>query len=145
MMKLAPTSKRRRGSVMAEINMVPFTDVVLVLMIIFMVSASFVGASNALHVNLPSAQAADLLTKRQDVDIVVRPDGDVFLNGYRMAVADLRGTLKSMHAETPIDQVIVRADRSVRWERVVEVMDAAKQAGLVNIALPTQVAKPEGR
>ncbi|MBI3909855.1 MAG: biopolymer transporter ExbD [Armatimonadetes bacterium] len=144
-MMISHGGKKRRHSVMAEINITPFTDVVLVLMIIFMVSASFVGVSNALNVNLPTAKAAEPLQKKQDVDIVVQPSGHVLLNGNRIAVRDLAGTLKAMHRETPVDQVIVRADRSVVWERVVQVMDAAKQAGLVNIALPTEVAQPDRR
>lgn len=124
---------------MAEINMTPFTDVVLVLLIIFMVSASFVGAQNALNVNLPSAKAAEKVKDRQNLDVTITSNEKVHLNGTLISIDTLSDELRARHKKKPVDMVVVRADKVVRYDRVVKVMDAVKQAGIQNIAFPTKV------
>ncbi len=137
-----PHRRGRRGAasgVMAEINITPFTDVVLVLLIIFMVSASFMGTQNALSVNLPAARNATPLKERQNVDVTISKDNRVHLNGVMISTETPLGELQERNKQKPIDMVIVRADRVVPYEKVVKVMDAVKQAGIENIAFPTQI------
>jgi biopolymer transport protein ExbD len=124
---------------MAEINITPFTDVVLVLLIVFMVSASFlgVGNTNALNVNLPAARAAEAVPK-QDLDLTVRSDGSVYIGRDRIGLRDLPGALQARHRARPIDMVIIQADERVLYDRIVKVMDAVKLAGLDRIALATE-------
>jgi len=135
---IAPTGKAGRGQVMAEINITPFTDVVLVLLIIFMVSASFMGAQQSTKVNLPAAKAAEALRQKQEVDVTIAADQQVFLNGAPWNVEDLTRELKARHADRPIGMVVVSADRQVPYEEVLRVMDAVKQAGIESIAFPTR-------
>jgi biopolymer transport protein ExbD len=133
-------SRGRSGPrLMAEINITPFTDVVLVLLIVFMVSASFlgVGNTNALNVSLPAARAAEAVPK-QDLDVSVRKDGSVYIGRDRISLKDLPGAIQARHRAKPIDMVIVQADERVLYERIVQVMDAVKLAGLDRIALATR-------
>ena len=138
---IAAGRARRRGQVMAEINITPFTDVVLVILIIFMVSASFLGAQKALSVNLPSARSAEPVKNKQNVEVTVAADAKTYLNGDPWALDDLARELRSRNAKKPVDMVILRADHAVPYERVVGVMDIVKQAGIENVALPTKVQK----
>jgi biopolymer transport protein TolR len=132
--------RRGRGRpVMAEINITPFTDVVLVILIIFMVSASFMGAQKALSVNLPSARAAEPVKQKQNLDVTITGEGKLYLNGEVWSLDDMSRELKARNARKPVDMVIVRADRQVPYEKVVRVMDAVKTAGIENIAFPTKV------
>jgi biopolymer transport protein ExbD len=130
--------KAKRGQLMAEINITPFTDVVLVILIIFMVSASFMGAQKALEVNLPSAKNSADMKQKQNVDVTVSKEGKVYLNNDLMSISDLPAELNDRNKKKPVDMVIVRADKVVPYDKVVRVMDAVKQAGIENIAFPTQ-------
>src|SRR5437870_10242669 len=96
------------GKVMAEINITPFTDIVLVLLIIFMVSASFMGAQRALSVNLPSASKAEVVKEKQNVNVTITADQTVYLNGDRWSLDDMSKELQSRSQQKPIDMVIVR-------------------------------------
>lgn len=126
-----------RDRVMAEINITPFTDVVLVLLIVFMVSASFLGAGkNGLNVNLPAARAAEAQPK-QDLEITLRADNALYLGRDRISVRDLPAALKARRRVANIDMVIIQADQRVLYDRIVQVMDAVKLAGLEKIALAT--------
>jgi biopolymer transport protein ExbD len=129
--------RSRRSRVMAEINITPFTDVVLVLLIIFMVSASFLGVDRqGLSVNLPAATASEAVPQ-QDVTVTVRADSSVFLGRDRIALRDLPGALQTRARARPIAMVVIQADERVRYDRIVKVMDAVKLAGLEKIALAT--------
>ena len=127
------------GKVMAEINITPFTDIVLVLLIIFMVSASYMGAQRALSVNLPSSRAAEPVKDKQNLNVTITADQKVYLNGDVWSLDDMTRELESRNGRKPIDMVIVRADSTVPYEKVVRVMDSVKQAGIENIAFPTKV------
>ena len=129
---------KRRGQVMAEINITPFTDVVLVILIIFMVSASFMGAQKALNVNLPAAKNSEPLKPKQNLDVTISADQKIYLNGDLMSLEDMPAALRDKNTAEPVGMVIVRADKQVSYDRVVHVMDAVKQAGIENIAFPTQ-------
>ncbi len=134
-----------RDRVMAEINITPFTDVVLVLLIVFMVSASFLGAGkNGLNVNLPAARAAEAQPK-QDLEITLRADNALYLGRDRISVRDLPAALKARRKVANIDMVIIQADQRVLYDRIVQVMDAVKLAGLDKIALATATAAPRAR
>lgn len=126
-----------RDRVMAEINITPFTDVVLVLLIVFMVSASFLGTGkNGLNVNLPAARAAEAQPK-QDLEITLRADNALYLGHDRISIRDLSAALKARRRVASIDMVIIQADQRVLYDRIVQVMDAVKLAGLEKIALAT--------
>jgi biopolymer transport protein TolR len=134
------TRRGKRRAPMAEINITPFTDVVLVLLIIFMVSASFLGvnAKGALNVNLPSAKTTEAAQPGKEIEITVTRSNAVSINNNKVAVADLPGALNAIRQQSKIDLVIIKADEAVVYDRIVKVMDAVKLAGLDKIALATE-------
>ncbi len=135
----------RKSAPLAEINITPFTDVVLVLLIIFMVSASFLGvnAKGAMNVNLPSAKTTEPTLPGKEIEITVTKTRALSINGSPIAVADLPGALNAMRKHANIDLVIIKADQAVVYDRIVKVMDAVKLAGLDKIALATEL-EPNG-
>jgi biopolymer transport protein TolR len=139
----------KRAAPMAEINITPFTDVVLVLLVIFMVSASFIGVNNkgGMNVNLPSAKTTEPSQPGKELEITVTKNNAVAIDGNRVAVADLPGALNTLRKSTKVDLVIIQADQKVVYDRIVKVMDAVKLAGLDKIALATEleVEKPGKR
>ena len=137
----------KKNAPMAEINITPFTDVVLVLLIIFMVSASFMGvnAKGAMNVNLPSAKTTEAAQPGKEIEIIVKKSNAVSINGNPVAVADLTGALNRIRKQSKIDLVIIKADEAVVYDRIVKVMDAVKLAGLEKIALATEFEPAGGR
>lgn len=139
----------KRSAPLAEINITPFTDVVLVLLVIFMVSASFLGvnAKGGMNVNLPSAKSTEPTQPGKELEITVTKTNAVSIDGSRIAVSDLPGALNRLRKQSKVDLVIIKADEAVVYDRIVKVMDAVKLAGLDKIALATEVAPstPSGR
>jgi biopolymer transport protein TolR len=136
----------KKSAPLAEINITPFTDVVLVLLIIFMVSASFLGvnARSGMNVNLPSAKSTEPAQPGKEIEITVTKANAVAINGNRVAVADLPGALNALRRQSKVDLVIIKADEAVVYDRIVKVMDAVKLAGLEKIALATEF-EPAGQ
>jgi biopolymer transport protein ExbD len=131
--------KRRikRGEVMAEINITPFTDVVLVLLIIFMI-ATPVLLQPGIKVELPKAKAADSNTEK-NLTITVGTGGEVYLDDQRTELGRLRYEIATRLAENPGMAVIVKGDKTVAYEWIVKVIDAAKQSGAKKFALGVEL------
>ena len=131
----------RKNAPLAEINITPFTDVVLVLLVIFMVSASFLGvnAKGGMNVNLPSAKTTEPTLPGKEIEITVTKARVVAINGDQVAVADLPSRLNALRKQSNVDLVIIKADQAVVYDRIVKVMDAVKLAGLDKIALATEL------
>ena len=139
----AVTSRGRGRRTINEINMVPFIDVMLVLLIIFMVTAPLITPS---LIDLPSVGKAN---KQPDqvLQIVIAKDESLELknkdkttrlglNDIAMAVRQAQGT-----AEAGTSAVVISADRSVKYETVVKVMDTLQRAGVQRVGLSVQLAK----
>ena len=130
------------GAGFAEINITPLVDVVLVLLIIFMVTSQVIvsqgpggGVRSGLKVNLPRGGAADVRAKREDLSVAVLSDGRLVLAGTVVSTEELRAAFDKARAQSPETLVIVQADEGVPHGRVVEVMEAAKAAGLAQLAI----------
>lgn len=123
----------------AEINITPFTDVVLVLLIIFMVSSSaMVDAmrDGKLDVTLPSASTASSDEISADSLILgITSDGRMFVQGKAMAEDELKTMLSETRAKNPNTMVVVEADGELAHKRVVEVIDLLREAGLTNVGI----------
>jgi biopolymer transport protein TolR len=136
---VAHSSRRRRS--MSEINMVPFIDVMLVLLIIFMVSAPLITTG---IVDLPSvgkarqrAQHVIEIVVGADERLKVRVDqGDANTVGLNQLVARIKD-LQAGNADTP---VVIAADRNVKYEQVVKVMDVLQRAGVQRVGLAVKQA-----
>src|ERR1700722_14323300 len=132
---------RRRIRPMAEINVTPFVDVMLVLLIVFMVTAPLLTVG--VPVDLPKTRAQALSQDREPLSVSVRRDGVIFLQNTRVSADDLVPRLTAI-ASTGYDQrIFVRGDKSVDYGRVMEVMALISAAGFTHIGLVTDVAKPK--
>jgi biopolymer transport protein TolR len=122
---------------MAEINVTPMVDVMLVLLIIFMVTAPLLVAG--VPVNLPDARAKALDQDQKPVSISLDADGRLFVNDAEISTADLPDTLTGIAArgaDKP-PQIFLRADERLGYGRVMRVMGELNRAGLNRVALVT--------
>jgi len=114
-------------------NMVPFIDIMLVLLTIVLTTSSFI-ASGRIPVHLPQAQAA-LPDRDRSRRIEIDAQGSIFLDGHGITPQALRGALSALPKDTPI---LLRADRDVRLQRFVEVADVLQQLGFTRVAMQTR-------
>ena len=130
---------RRRAAVMAEINVTPMVDVMLVLLIIFMVSAPLLTVGVPL--DLPQTQAKSLDQDKNPLTLSVNLKGQVFLNDTEIAIDDLVPKLKAItEARAGLDErIFVRGDKKVDYGTVMKVMGRLSSAGFRRVALVTEV------
>ena len=122
---------------MSEINVSPLVDVMLVLLVIFILTAPLLASS--IQLELPRTDAAKSTQAPQSVTLVVDKTGAIFLNDQPIALAALQARLQQTATQNPDTEVQLRADAAVPYGRVVAVMGAAQTAGLMRIAF---VAEP---
>ncbi|HEX3944479.1 MAG TPA: protein TolR [Rhizomicrobium sp.] len=132
---------RRRGRIrpMSEINVTPFVDVMLVLLIVFMVTAPLLTVG--VPVDLPKTRAQALSQDREPLSISVRKDGRIYLQKLPVAEADLVPKLTAIAINGYDQRIFVRGDKSVDYGRVMEVMALISSAGFTHIGLVTDVAR----
>ncbi|NDD28024.1 MAG: biopolymer transporter ExbD [Proteobacteria bacterium] len=121
--------------VMAEINITPFTDVLLVLLIIFMIAAGAVMQNNY-GLNLPKAAKAGE-AQESNIIISITKESQIYVGSRNLEMNDLLPYLKRLKADKNTDRVIIMADGKVKYKQVISVMDLAKNAELTSIALAT--------
>lgn len=119
-----------------DINVTPLVDVALVLLIIFL-ATSYLIAQQSLKVELPRASKT-VPTEARTVAVVVRASGEILLDGRVLQPSELQPELEAMRRERPGLQVVVGADRQVVHGRVVDVMDAARMAGIERVAIAVE-------
>ena len=120
---------------LAEINMVPLIDVMLVLLIIFMVTAPLL--THAVKVDLPKASSTANLTKPDNVQLAIDAGSQVFWNGEAVNGEQFAERLKAAAAQQPQPELLVRAERTTPYEKVAQVMSEAAKQGLVRIGFVT--------
>ncbi|WP_396440670.1 biopolymer transporter ExbD [Limnohabitans sp.] len=136
----SPSSRSRGRRTISEINMVPFIDVMLVLLIIFMVTAPMISPS---MVDLPSVGKA---AKQPDqvVQVVIQKDERLELvsNGKTdsATLGSVAASVKRLVGDGTNTAVVISADRSVKYETVVKVMDSLQRAGIARVGLSVQLA-----
>lgn len=135
--------RRRRGGAarMSEINVTPFVDVMLVLLIIFMVAAPMLTVG--VPVELPRTSAGALPAEQEEpLSITLTADGTVLIMSSEIDPNDLIPRLRAVAAERRDNKVFLRADGSIPYERVVQVMGALNSGGFNNIGLVTEQGGP---
>ncbi|WP_321364477.1 protein TolR [uncultured Celeribacter sp.] len=133
--------RRRRPAAMSEINVTPFVDVMLVLLIIFMVAAPMMTVG--VPVELPETAATALPQEEQEpLTITLTADGQVLLMENETPEGDLVTKLQAIAAERNDDKIFLRADGSVPYERVAQVMGALNAGGFRSIGLVTEQGGP---
>ncbi len=141
--KSQPTKgrRRRRAQPMAEINVTPFVDVMLVLLIIFMVAAPMLTVG--VPVELPKTAANALAAEQEEpLTISMTADGGIAIQNTMIPADELVGKLRAIAAERSSDKVFLRADGAIPYEAVVQVMGALNAGGFSNIGLVTDVGGP---
>jgi biopolymer transport protein TolR len=122
---------------LAEINITPLVDVVLVLLVIFMLTAPVL--QSGIQVNVPKTRTVHEITQQRTV-VTVNKDQQVFLNDKPVNLNDLPTVLRGMNTDTTNQVIYLRADESVSFGVFAEVMDAVKESGITNVSIVTQPA-----
>lgn len=134
-------SRRSRAQPMAEINVTPFVDVMLVLLIIFMVAAPLLTVGVPVELPKTAAQALPAETE-EPLTVTLSADGVVRIQTTEVAREDLVGRLRAIATERSDDRVYLRADGSVPYEQVAQIMGALNAGGFASIGLVTDVGGP---
>ncbi len=121
---------------MAEINMVPLIDVMLVLLVIFIITAPLL--THAVKINLPRASSQPNHSKPDNIQLGIRAEGDVYWNGEKVDISTLEARMTAAAAIAPQPEVHIRADRSTEYRHVARVMAAAGRIGLSKIGFVTE-------
>lgn len=128
----------RRTAPMAEINIIPLVDVMLVLLIIFMVTTAFT-KDTELGLKLPRAASGQSAAQQnRDLTIGLTRAGALTADGQAVTEAQLAPLMRARLVSNPHVKVIIKGDGGVAYERVVKVMDIARQSGLTSVSLGTR-------
>ena len=121
---------------MSEINVTPFVDVMLVLLIIFMVTAPLLTVG--IKVDLPKVKATALTDIKDPIEITVNLEGDIYIGESKVEVENLIPRLNAITEQNTEARIYVRGDRVVAYGRIMEIMAIINSAGYVKVALITQ-------
>ena len=136
-------SRRKRRKLKSEINVVPYIDVMLVLLIIFMVTTPLLNLSVTADVELPQSSARALETKSDPLIVTVRADGQLALTLPKgqpkaMAAAELEAHLAGLVSQDKGLRVVVAADKTTAYQDLMAAMDALKRAKVEKVGLVTE-------
>jgi biopolymer transport protein ExbD len=120
---------------MAEINMIPLIDVMLVLLVIFIITAPLL--THSVKIDLPKASSNPTLTKPDNIQLAVQADGDIYWNGEHVDLATMNARMADAAKLKPQPEVHIRADATTQYQKVATVMSAAARAGLTRIGFIT--------
>ncbi len=121
----------------AEVNLTPMLDVVFIMLIFFIVTASFVKESG-IDVNRPSAATAERKEKG-NILVAISEDNQIWIDRRQVDPRALRANIERMHAENPNGAVVIQADEESKNGLLVLVMDAARMAGVKNVSIAAEV------
>jgi biopolymer transport protein TolR len=135
------TANGRTGSSLAEINITPLVDVVLVLLVIFMITAPVL--QSGIEVAVPKTRTVREITE-QRVVLTIDREGGIFLGDNPINIHDIPQKLRQPGADPSKQVIYLRADQRVTFGIFASVMDAVKQAGITNISIVTQPLEKAG-
>jgi biopolymer transport protein ExbD len=119
----------------AQIDLTPMLDVVFIMLIFFIVTASFIKEAGV-EVNRPEASTADP-AENVNILIAVTATDEVWMTGRRIDVRAVRANVERLHAENPKGAVVIQADNESTTKTVVAVLDASREAGVLDVSLST--------
>lgn len=128
--------------VIASINIIPFVDIVLVLLIIFMVTSTAI-VKAAIKVELPKAAAAGSEVS-STVNLVVTRERDIIIDGDQVSFEDAATRIRTLSKDRPDLQAVISADKALSYGDVVTVIDMVKQSGVLTFALNIERRAPAG-
>lgn len=127
----------RRQKPFTEINTAPFTDIILVLMAIFMVATPLVMQSN-IQVNLPSSSTGKPMKEARQISVMVTNEGMVYLDNKLILRKALKAEVASLHQADPGLEVILYSDKMVRFKDIVGLLDIFNELGIKNLNIATK-------
>ena len=128
--------RRKSGS---EVNLTPMLDVVFIMLIFFIVTASFVKESG-IEISRPGAATA-VRKEKGNILIAISANDQIWMNRRQVDPRALRANIERMHAENPQGAVIIQADKDAKTGLLVKVMDAARLAGIKSISIAADIVK----
>ena len=135
-------SSQRNGATIAQINVTPLVDVMLVLLVIFMVTAPII--QQGVQVNLPAARSNGIPGSEELLVVTVAKNGKTYLNDNVMTLGELGAKLRAIAKAQPNKQVYLRADQDVRYGLVMKTIAEIKQAGIERLGMVTRPPSEEG-
>ncbi len=129
--------QRKASAEEAEVDLTPMLDVVFIMLIFFIVTASFVKESG-IDVTKPDAATATL-KPRGNILVAITPSGQIWIDKRQVDVRALRANLERLHAENPQGAVVIQADTESKNGLLVAVMDAAKLAKIENVSIAAEI------
>jgi len=130
------------GHTMSEINMVPLIDVMLVLLVIFIITAPLI--SHSIKINVPQVSAEPVEQEPKVIDLAVNDQGQLFWNEQPVLLEDLTARLKQEAGEDPQPQLRIRADLNTRYEILAEIMGSARASGMKRVGFVTRPSEKSG-
>ncbi|WP_286266116.1 ExbD/TolR family protein [Thalassotalea atypica] len=121
-----------------EINMTPMLDVVFILLIFFIVTASFVKEAG-IEVNRPEAATA-VKKERANILVAISDKGEIWINKRRVDVRAVQANIERLKAENPQGTVVIQADKKATTDILIKVMDSARAAGVFDVSIAAQEA-----
>ncbi|WP_028079330.1 ExbD/TolR family protein [Solimonas soli] len=128
-------SGNRSSTPMAEINVIPLVDIMLVLLVIFIITAPLL--TNAVKIDLPKASSEANASKAETVQLAIDADGQLYWDGEKLDRAAVLERLRAAGQKEPAPELHLHADRNTRYEVIAEVMSEAGKAGLTKIGFVT--------
>lgn len=125
-----------QNSTNAEINMVPLIDVMLVLLVIFLITAPLL--THSISVQLPQASAQAVEQEKKYLDLAITIEGELYLDNEKVELEDLTAVLQPYSLESPQPEIRIRADQETRYELLAQVMSRAKASGLARLGFVTR-------
>jgi len=119
-----------------EINITPMLDVVFIMLIFFIVTASFIKESG-IEVDRPSAVTA-VVKEKGNILVAITASGEIWVDRRQVDPRALRANIERLHAENPQGSVVIQADKNSTTEMLIQVMDSARQAGVYNVSIAAQ-------
>jgi biopolymer transport protein TolR len=135
-------SSQREGTTIAQINVTPLVDVMLVLLVIFMVTAPII--QQGVQVNLPQVRTDAIPGSEQPLVVTVAKNGKIYLNDNPVSLAELGQKLRAIKKLKADKQVNLRADQEVRYGTVMKTIAEIKQAGIEKLGMVTRPPSEEG-
>ena len=119
-----------------SIDVTPMLDVVFIMLIFFIVTASFVKESG-LEVNRPEANTANQ-QDQASILVAIGPEGDIWIDQRKVEPGSVRANIERLHAQNPQGSVVIQADQAAATRHLVSVMDSAREAGVTNVSIAAQ-------
>jgi biopolymer transport protein ExbD len=130
--------RKNRASIMAEINITPFTDVVLVLLIIFMITTPML-MQPGIKVNLPQTQTQEDL-EDTSIEVTIPKSGLIVINGTAYNESSVEDAVRNVIAKYPNKPIVIKGDKDVKYDAIIRFMDIARKVGASKFALAADTA-----